>query len=150
MTHTQELGKLFDDFSDIFDQLSGLQQEKIQAVRQDDLQALEHCMQREQVISLQLRGMQRKKDTVHQALGLENIPLGAIPDHLSAADRAQIAPAISRFKTAYEIYNSAAAASRAALETTLQEIDRALEKTSAPQQAKSARKQGNFFTDIKA
>lgn len=149
MTHIEELGKLFYDFSELFEQLNGLQQEKIQAARQDDLDALNHCMQREQAISLQIRGMQRKKDQLHQALGLEHVSLRELPNHLPAADRAQIAPAIERFQTTYEIYSSAAAASRAVLETILLEIERALDESKAPPQAKSTSRQGNF-TDIKA
>ena len=150
MTHMEELSKLFDDFTKLFDQLSTLQQEKIQAAHEDDLQALEHCMQQEQALSLQIRGMQRKKDKLHQALGLENVSLRELPQHLSAADRAQIAPSSTRFQAAYELYNSAAAASRAVLEGILHELDKALEEASktAPQ-AQAPRPQGNF-TDIKA
>ncbi len=149
MTHIEELGKLFDDFTKLFDQLSSLQQEKIQAAHQDDLQALEHCMQQEQALSLHIRGMQRRKDTLLQALGLEKISLKELPSHLSAADYAQVAPTITRFQTAYELYNSAAAASRAVLEGVLQELDRALEEASKVPQAQAPRPQGNF-TDIKA
>lgn len=149
MTHTQELGKLLDDFSKIFDQLNTLQQEKIQAVRQDDLQALEHCMQQEQAITLQIRGMQRQKDKVDEALGLKNIPLRQISEHLPEADCEQLAPVIKRFKEAYELYNGAASASRAVLETTLQEINHSLEEVGKTTKPSRPTKHGSF-TDIKA
>ena len=149
MTHIEELGKLLDDFSDIFDQLNDLQLEKIQAVRQDDLQALDHCMQREQAISLKIRGMQRQKEKVDEALGLKNIPLRQISEHLPEADREQLTPTIRRFKESYELYSSAASASRAVLETTLQEIDRALEEVGKTTKPNRPTKQGSF-TDIKA
>ncbi len=149
MTHIEELGKLFDDFAKLFDQLSGLQDKKIEAVRQDDLQTIEHCMQQEQAFTLQIRGMQRKKDTLLKALGLEKFALRQLPDHLSAADRAQIAPAISRFQAAYETYSHAAAASRTVLEDILAELNHILSQTEKPPQAPSPRPQGNF-TDIKA
>lgn len=149
MTHIEEFGKLLDDFSKVFEQLTSLQQEKIQAVQQDDLQSLDHCMQREQALSLQIRGLQRKKDKTHEALGMQAVSLRQVPEHLSAEDRAQIEPAISHFQTAYEIYSSSATASRAVLETVLQEINHALEESKAPPQAKAPNRQGNF-TDIKA
>lgn len=149
MTHTQELGKLLDDFSKIFDQLNTLQQEKIQAVHQDDLQALEHCMQQEQAISLQIRGLQRQKDKVDEALGLKNIPLRQISKHLPPADRQQLEPVITRFQAAYELYSSSAAASHAILETTLHEIDHALEEVSKTTKPSRPTKHGSF-TDIKA
>lgn len=149
MTHIEELGKLLDDFSKLFDQLNDLQQEKIQAVHQDDLPALEHCMQREQAISLQIRGMQRQKEKVDEALGLKNIPLRQLSEHLAAADREQLTPTIRRFKESYELYSSAAAASHAILETTLHEIDHALEEVSKTVQPNRPTKQGSF-TDIKA
>lgn len=147
MTQIEELGKLFDDFSGLFDQLSALQQQKIEAAQQDDLNALDRCMQREQAISLQFRGMQRKKDALHQSMGLENVSLRQLPDRLSKADRAQIAPAITQFQNSYALYCSTAAASRAFLETTLQEINRALDESKTPE--KPSGKHGNF-TDIKA
>ncbi len=151
MTHIEELGKLFDDFAKLFDQLSVIQQEKVQATNQDDLQALEHCMQREQAFSLQIRGMQRKKDQLSNALGLGSVSLREIPDHLSPSDRALIAPAMKKFRAAYELYASAAAASRAILETTLQEIEHALDEAGkAAPQAQSPRPQQGSFTDIKA
>ena len=108
MTHIEELGKLLDDFTKIFDQLNTLQQEKMQAVHQDDLPALEHCMQREQAISLQIRGMQRQKEKVDEALGLKNIPFHQLSDHLSTEHQKQLAPVFSRFQAAYEQYRSAA------------------------------------------
>lgn len=149
MTHIEELGKLLDDFSQIFDQLNSLQQEKIQAVQADDLSALDHCMQREQAISLQIRGMQRQKEKVEEALHIKGIPLRKVSEHLSAADRAQIAPVLTRFQSAYTLYQSAASASHAILETTLHEIDHALEEVGKTVKPTRPANHGSF-TDIKA
>ena len=149
MTHIEELGKWLDDCTKIFDQLNTVQQEKMQAVHQDDLPALEHCMQREQAISLQIRGMQRQKEKVDEALGLKNIPFHQLSDHLSTEHQKQLAPVFSRFQAAYEQYRSAAAASQAILETTLREIDHALEEVSETAKPNRPQKQGSF-TDIKA
>lgn len=148
MTHIEELGKLFDDFAKLFDQLEALQHQKIQAAREDDLPALEHCMQQEQAFTLQIRGMQRQKDKITSALGLENLSLRELPSHLSASDLAVLEPSIDRFQTAYTIYNGAASASRAVLERVLLEINHAIEKTKTPQMP-DPRPQGNF-TDFKA
>ncbi|MBS5150580.1 MAG: hypothetical protein Q4A63_00660 [Butyricicoccus pullicaecorum] len=149
MTHIEEFGKLLDDFSKVFDQLNTLQQEKIQAVHQDDLPALEHCMQREQAISLQIRGMQRQKAKVDEALGLQNVSFRQLSDHLSAEDQKQLAPVLKRFEAAYELYSSSAAASQAILETTLREIDHALEGASETAKPNRPTKHGSF-TDLKA
>lgn len=148
MSQIRELETLFNNFASLFDQLSALQKEKSEAVRQDDLQKVDHCMQQEQALVLQLRGMQRQKDSLHKALGLSGVPLRKISEHLSPADRALLSPSISRFQTAYQIYQSAAAASRALLESTLKEIDRQLSHMKKP--ASISPNVRGSFTDIKA
>lgn len=149
MSQIHELETLFNNFASLFDQLSTLQKEKMEAVHQDDLQRIDHCMQQEQALVLQLRGLQRQKDSLHEALGLSGVPLKKISEHLSSADRTLLAPSISRFQTAYQIYQSAAAASRALLESTLQEIDRQLAHMKKPASVAAPGAQGSF-TDIKA
>ena len=100
-------------------------------------------------ISLQIRGMQRQKEKVDEALGLQNIPFHQLSDHLSAEDQKQLAPVLKRFEAAYTLYSSSAAASQAILETTLREIDHALEEASETAKPNRPTKHGSF-TDIKA
>lgn len=148
MTPIEELGKLFDDFAALFETLSDVQQQKIKAVKNDDLQAVERCMQREQAIAMQLRGMQQHKDKLQAALSMENVPLRQLPASLEVEQRAMIEQPVARFSANYRMYVSAAAASRATLETALAEIDQAIARMK-PENTPAPREQGNF-TDIKA
>lgn len=152
MSQIDELCMLFDRFSDLFDQMCALQHDKVQAVHSDDIQALDLCMQREQAMILQLRGFQRQKDALHKALGISGVPLRQVARHLPADVQNRIAEPISRFETAYQLYQSASAASRAALESALYEIEHQLLHVQQPAQqseAQTASRSGNF-TDIKA
>lgn len=151
MTQIDELSKLFENFTTLFEQLTQLQQDKISAVRADDIGALDHCMQQEQAMILKLRGFQRQKDTLHKALGLTNVSFHDILNHLPNA-RTQLEPIINRMDTAYKIYQSAAAASRSALEGGLHEIEQQLTQFTPPTQKASAPapRTGGHFTDIKA
>lgn len=63
------------------DALSGVEQQKISAVRSGDLGALDACMKQEQAAALSLRGREQHRKAMLRDLGLEHVSLADLPRH---------------------------------------------------------------------
>lgn len=123
------------------DSLTALEQEKIQAVQAGDLEALDACMKREQVATLDLRGRERKRTELLRQLGLEQVSLRELPDHCSPQDRGQAAELSEQVLRSYQVLSSAQQAARTLMESNLrriqQELDRRQQTPEAPASTKS-------------
>ncbi|MCI8645240.1 MAG: flagellar protein FlgN [Firmicutes bacterium] len=53
----------------LFEENLPLEQEKLRAVQEDDVAAVEDCMKREQAVVLQMRGLEKKREDIQKANG---------------------------------------------------------------------------------
>jgi hypothetical protein len=111
--------------------LTRLSREKLAAVRRDDLDELNRVLNREQALSLAVRGLEQKRladGGEHQLsrLSLDSLP-GQYPEGLQAEARATV----KKLRQQYELYNGVAGAVRTALECGLHEIEKALDEAGA-------------------
>lgn len=120
---------LLGELSGNLDRLTGLAQQKADAVRKDDLIALDEVLKQEQVISLSLRGLEQKRLNLLGQLGPADLPLSALPDRYPAELRPQAKDAAAALQQSYNIYRSAAEAARVTLERNLHEIEKVIEKS---------------------
>ena len=109
------------------EQLTELQPQKIEAVRAHDLEALNECMKREQVISLSLRGLERKRDKLFSDLKLSGIALRDISRHCPPEYRSATEEAVEAISRRYEMLQSAQGAARTVVEKDLRRVNRELE-----------------------
>ena len=72
--------KTLDDFIDLleklillFDDLADVEQTKLEAATNKDIDTLSDCMKEEQVFLLQFRGLDKKRETIQKDLGFENM-----------------------------------------------------------------------------
>ena len=70
---------LFESLTQQLEQLTELAKRKTITVRKNDLLALDQILKEEQAIALSLRGLEQKRVTLLQQLGLQNIPLSDLP-----------------------------------------------------------------------
>lgn len=117
LTLLRQLSKTLSDLSDI-------QKLKTQAVRQDDLSDLNECMKKEQVISLSLRGFEKKRMDAVAALGLESVSLSGLAARYPEAQRMEAKAVAEDVIRQYQIYRSAADVARSTLECNLHEIEK--------------------------
>lgn len=110
------------------EQLNRLQQEKIQAVRDHDLDGLNQCMKQEQAISLALRGLEQRRDKVVRELGLEGVPLKQVPQRCPKEQYGAVSPVVEELLKKNQQLHSAQKAARSMMERELRRIDRELEK----------------------
>lgn len=115
----QSLGKTLE-------QLTQLAQDKAKAVRQDDLQGLNTLMKREQALSLAMRNMDKKRETMLAQMGLAGIPLSGLAKSYPEGLRARAKDVSEDLQRQYSLYASAAEGARTTLECNLHQIEKVL------------------------
>ena len=106
------------------EKLTELAKEKTVAVRRDDLLAVDDCMKREQALGLSLRAMDKKRDKLLAAIGLENVTLSGLAQHCPEELRQEARAAADKLRERYDLYRSASDVARTTLECNLHQIER--------------------------
>ena len=108
------------------DRLTELAKEKTAAVRRDDLLAVDECMKQEQALGLSLRTMDKKRETLLAAMGMQDVSLSGLAQHCPEEVRQEAAKAAGTLRDRYELYRSAADVARTTLECNLHQIEKLL------------------------
>lgn len=119
---------LLENLRKSLEQLTGLARQKTNAVRGDDLAALDGILKQEQVISLSIRGYDQKRLQLLKQLELEAVALSALPQHYPEDLRRQAKDGVEALQREYRIYRSAAEVARNTLECNLHEVEKLLAK----------------------
>lgn len=106
------------------EQLTELARKKSAAARQDDLVAIDDCLRQEQALSMTLRGMDQKRETMLDDLGLSDVPLRDLPARCPEPLRAEAKRVSDELRAKFNIYTSAADVARTTLECNLHEIEK--------------------------
>ncbi|MBQ9493772.1 MAG: hypothetical protein IJR54_08585 [Oscillibacter sp.] len=130
------------------DRLSVLAKTKRIAAQRGDVLSVNECMREEQEISLTLRRMEQQRVRMLKALGLEGVPLSAVPERCPPEQRQAARAAVELLLTKRDIYRSAADAARSTLECSLHNIEKLIDaKTSGGLTGPRAR--SGLFTDFR-
>ena len=114
------------ELSGVLDRLTPLARQKADAVRGDDLMALDEVLKQEQALSLNLRGLELKRLKLVPQLGLDNVPLSKLPEYCPAQLADEARETAAALRESYEVYRSYAGMVRNTLELNLHQIDKAL------------------------
>ena len=120
----REYFAFMDQLGGTLEQLTELAKEKTVAVRRDDLLAVDDCMKREQALGLSLRAMDKKRDKLLAAIGLENVTLSGLAQHCPEELRQEARAAADKLRERYDLYRSASDVARTTLECNLHQIER--------------------------
>ena len=115
------------DLGGVIDRLTPLALQKAEVVRASDLTALDEVMKQEQALSLNLRGLELKRQKLASQLGLDGMPLSALPEHCPPELTDEARKTAAALRKSYEIYRSYANMARSTLELNLHQIDKVLE-----------------------
>ena len=118
------LGELNGDL----DRLTELAQQKTDAIRNDDLIALDGVLKQEQVMSLSLRGLEQKRQKLLSQLGPEGLSLDDLFRQYPAEMQPQAKETAAALRQSYKIYRSTADTARVTLERNLHEIEKFIDK----------------------
>ena len=117
---------LLGELAGTLEALSQVERNKTQAVRKDDLAGLNECIKQEQTASLQLRGLDKKREEALDTLGLRQIPLSQLPQHYPEPLRLEAKKTVEHLQQQYQLFRSAAQVARSTLECNLHEIEKIL------------------------
>lgn len=108
----------------LLEQMTALAKEKTAAVRRDDLLAVDSCMKREQALSLSMRTMDKKRETLLANMGLQDVSLSGLVQRYPEELRQEAREAVGKLRGQYELYRSAADVARTTLECNLHQIEK--------------------------
>ena len=115
------------ELAGVLDRLTPLARQKAEAVRANDLLALDEVLKQEQALGLNLRGLELKRQKLASPLGLDGTPLSALPERCPAQLAEEARKSAAALRKSYEIYRSCADMARNTLELNLHQIDKFLE-----------------------
>jgi len=115
---------LLDDLSGHLERLADLARNKMDAVRRDDLMALDQVLNQEQAMALAIRGLEQKRLKLLKELGWSDLPLRDLPEHYPSELRLRAKEAVQELQRDYQVYQGAAEAARHTLEINLHEIEK--------------------------
>ena len=121
-----ELLSLFETLTGYLNKLTELAKQKTLVVRKSDLMELDRILREEQALALALRGIDQKRTTLLQKLGLAEVPLTDLPTRVPETMRQKARITVDALRRAYQIYASAADTARNTLECNLHEVERFL------------------------
>lgn len=120
----QEYFRFLERLGRVLDDLTAIEKEKMTAVRRDDLLGVQECMKHEQVLSLQLRSMDKDRERLLESLGLTGVPLSGLAEHCPEEIRLQARAAQEKLQNRYKVYRAASEAARTTLEVNLHEFEK--------------------------
>ena len=94
---------LLSELCQLFDQISHVEQQKIDAVQGHALDELNEAMKREQALTLALRGCEQKRETLLTGLGLTGISLRDMPSHCPPEYRAETSRMVEQVLKGYAV-----------------------------------------------
>ena len=112
----------------VLDRLAPLAQQKAEAARAGDLTAMDEVLKQEQALSLNLRGLELRRQKLAPQLGLDGAPLSALPERCPAGLADEARKTADALRKSYEIYRSYANMARNTLELNIHQIDKFLER----------------------
>ena len=113
-----------DRLADTIGQLTEVEREKTAAVGRGDLEAVDACMKKEQVFSLNLRGFDQKREKRLAKMGLTGTTLSQVVDHAPPETIMETKRTVENLRQRYQVFQSASDVARTALECNLHEIEK--------------------------
>lgn len=117
------LGQL-EKLGNTLEELTQVEREKTAAVGRGDLDAVDACMRREQVFSLNLRGFDQKREKMLARLGISGSTLDQLEDLAPPETALETKRTVEKVRQRYRVFRSASDAARDILECNLHEIEK--------------------------
>ncbi len=149
MAAWQDYLKLMRNLSRSLGELAQVERDKNVAASNGDLQGVEECMKREQVLSLTLRGYDQKRDAILAGLGLQGMTLSRMVESSPAELRLETKAVAEELRRQYEIFQTASRVARNTLEVNLRAIEH-MQAVQTGDAAEAEESRKNHQTDFRA
>lgn len=135
--HLSYLGVL-NELSGTLDRLALFAQQKADAVRQDDLIALDEVLKQEQAMALNLRGLEQRRLKLVPQLDLDGVRLEDLPQHVPSHLEDETLRTVKALRQSYIAYRSNADMARNILELNLHQIEKVIAASGVDPQTAAA------------
>lgn len=123
----QEFESIIDKLIALFDELTVVEQQKLQAASVNDIVQVENCMNQEQAGSLRIRGLDKEREEAQQRLGLSGLKFSEILEKVSEEDRERLKPKFDALSERIRKFQDISSDVNRLIEINLYKIDRAVE-----------------------
>lgn len=121
-----EFKKVIQDLIEVFRQLTGIEQAKLNAAAGKHVATVEDCITKEQALVLKLRGLERERERRQEAAGYGGMQFRQILETVSEEERAELLPAFHELSAVIQLFQSINDDANRILKTNLHEIEKAL------------------------
>lgn len=150
MSDYNDLLTLLKKHVDFFNEMTVVQQEKLDATRIHDISALEECLKKEQAGTLMLRGLDKKRLALQEELSFQDMPMRQIITLLPEECQYEFTQVFKSLETAYSRYKKAGEAAKEAIELNLHQVNKTLDSLKAKTKTASGEvysQEGSVSTD---
>lgn len=102
----EELIRILTDTTKVLNDSLPLEKEKLKAVQEDRISALEECMMKEQAIALKMKGLEQKRETFMEEHGYSGMTLKEIIEKTEGDDRSKMQALLDEIVLAAQNFSS--------------------------------------------
>lgn len=119
--------KIVWDLIALFDEFQPLEEEKLEAAKAQDISKVEDCMNREQAMSLKLRGLDNKREAIQKEYGWEGMTFRQILEVISPEQRGRFQPIFDEVENKMTLFQSTNESALEIISLHLRRINQTLE-----------------------
>ncbi|SHJ30055.1 hypothetical protein [Parasporobacterium paucivorans] len=118
--------KILEEMILFFSEAAAVEMQKLHAVGKERLSFLEDCMKKEQVMILKLRGFDRKRESIQEALGYKGFSLKQVSAACSPQERELLLPLMEQLDQNVLLFTNTLDNARSLMEVSLHKVNTAL------------------------
>lgn len=123
------------DLVNFFDDLSVIEQDKLDSILKNDIFHIEECMKKEQAQILKLRGLDRKREQLQEQLSFSDLSFKEIVPLLPNEHKEEIKSLFDKLQKSVILFKDISGNAKVSIEMNLYDIDKTL--TELQQKTKS-------------
>lgn len=146
-----EFRSLIKEFLELFDALTSVEQKKLDAAVKNQVTFVEECMKKEQAFVLQLRGLEQRRESQQEALGMKDLTFREMLEKVPSEVQEELQPLFQELSKKVRDFQSINENAKDAITINLHKIQGAMQSAPEKNQFYSASGQKsseeNHFTN---
>lgn len=123
-----EFQRVLKELIELFTQLTGIEQVKLEAAAGNHVATVEECMTKEQALTMKLRGLEKEREKYQAEAGYEGMTFHQILEQASEQEAKELLPLFDGLSRVIQMCQEVNEDSQKILKTNLHMIERALKE----------------------
>ncbi len=120
--------KIIEDLITVFQDLTAIANIKLNAASHNRTATIDECMMKEQSLILTLKGLDKKRETLQEELGFNNLSFREILEKVSDEDREKLAPLFEVLSREIQMFTQVNDNVNSVIKLNLKDIQKELDK----------------------